>query len=122
MRRSIAVVVFFFVGCSGPNADTAAVEKYLRSTHANADVFQIDKLEGPEYVAGVKVPDSHRSKKSDNKPAACGVRVRFTWKDGSRTTHDNQIVWVSSDHEVVDWSGNPEGDNWRNYVRSLAKK
>ena len=121
MKRYFAVVFLFVVGC-GANADTTAAEKYIRSTHANVDVLQIDKLEGPEYVTLSKVPDSHRSKKSNDKPAACGVRVRFTWKDGSRTTHDDRVVWVSSEHQTVDWSGNPEGDNWRNYVRSLAKK
>jgi cysteine synthase len=120
MKRSIAVVFLFVAGC-GANPDTAAVEKYLRSTYSNVDVLQIEPIEAPEYVTVSKVPNSHRSKPSD-KPAVCGVRVRFHWKTGNRTTHDEQIVWVTGDHQAVDWSGNPEGDNWRKYVRTLAKK
>lgn len=27
-----------------------------------------------------------------------------------------------SDHKAIDGSGNPDGDNWRQYVRSFGKK
>jgi hypothetical protein len=121
MKKGIAFVFLCVAGCgSGSNPDTAAVEKYIRNSHANVELVKIE-VEDPEYGTFSKVPDSHRTKPAD-KPAACGVRVRFHWKDGSRTTHDDRVVWVTSDHQPVDWSGNPEGDNWRKYVRSLAKK
>jgi hypothetical protein len=32
------------------------------------------------------------------------------------------VVWVTSDHKAIDWSGNPDGDKWRPYVQSFAKK
>jgi hypothetical protein len=49
------------------------------------------------------------------------VRVRFTWKDENRTTHDDMVVWVSGDHKAVGWSNNPNGDRWRQFVQSVAK-
>ena len=121
MKRAIAFVVLCGVGCgSGSNADTAAVEKYIRNSHANVELLKLE-IEEPEYGAFSKVPDSHRTRPWTSL-AACGVGVRFQWKDGSRTTRDDRVVWVTSDHQPIDWSGNAEGDNWRKFVRSLAKK
>jgi hypothetical protein len=121
MRRSIALVVFLFVaGCGfGPNPDTAAAEKFVRSSYSNVEIERLE-TEGPEYATVSKIPDSHRVKPAD-RPAACGVRVRFTWRDGNRTTHDDWVVWVTSDHQAIDRSGNGSGDNWRQLVRSAAK-
>jgi hypothetical protein len=48
--------------------------------------------------------------------------VRFRLRDGGRTTNDNAVVWVTGDHNAVDWTGNPDGDNRRQYVRRFAKK
>ena len=121
MQRSIALVFLFAVGCArAPNPDTGAAEKYVRNNYANVQITDIASEE-PEYATVSKVPAGHRTKPS-NKPVACGVRVRFTWRDGNRTTHDDWVVWVTSDHHAVDWSGNPDGDKWRQYVRSCAKK
>jgi hypothetical protein len=121
MRRSICLVFLFLIGCGmGPNPDAVEAEKYVRSHYSNVEMVQI-VAEEPEYAAVSKVPDSHRAKPSDQ-PPACGVRVRFTWRDEGRTTHDDWLVWVTNDHQPIDWSGNPAGDNWRQYLRSHAAK
>jgi hypothetical protein len=42
--------------------------------------------------------------------------------DTDKKIQDDWVVWVTSNHKAVDWSGNADGDNWRQYVRSFAKK
>ena len=101
-------------------ADQAAAEACVRNAYSNVEMVKI-AVEEPEYAAVSKVPDSHRTKPADS-PATCGVRVRFTWRDENRTTHDDWVVWVTSDHKMIDWSSNPVGDKWRQYVQSAAKK
>jgi hypothetical protein len=121
MRRSIALVLLFVAGCgSGSSLDTAAAEKFVRSSYSNVDMVDL-KVEGPEYATVSTIPESHRTKPAD-KPAACAVRVKFTWRDENRTTHDDWVVWVTGDHQVIDRTGNGDGDNWRQHVRAIAKK
>jgi hypothetical protein len=121
MRRLIALAFLFAAGCAtGPNPDAVAAEKYVRNGYTNVEMVQLESEE-PEYAAFPKIPNSHRPKPAD-RPAACGVRVRFTWRDEGRTTHDDWLVWVTSDHEAIEWTSNPVGDNWRQYLRSHAAK
>jgi hypothetical protein len=42
--------------------------------------------------------------------------------DTDKKIQDDWVVWVTSNHKAIDWSGNADGDNWRQYVRSFAKK
>jgi hypothetical protein len=123
MRKSIALVFLFLVGCgSDTKPDTDAAREFLQRQFSNpAIILDITLVEEPEYAAIPKISRG-RSAKLGDKPAACGVRVRFTWRDEGRTTHEDWIVWVDSDHKAIDWCGNPERDNWRKYVQSLAKK
>jgi hypothetical protein len=124
MRRSIALVFLVVAGC-GPasKADSDAAREFVRSFYSSPDITLDLTLDGePEYAAIPKIPRDHLVSSAPDRSAACGVRVRFTYRDGNRTTHDDWIVWVASDHKAVGWSGNPDGDKWRQYVRSLAKK
>jgi hypothetical protein len=121
MRRSIAILFLVVGGCAkAPNPDPVAAEAYVRRNYANAQITEMASEE-PEYATVSKVSGGHRTKPSD-KPIACGVRVRFTWRDGTPTTHDDWVVWLTNDHQAVDWNGNPDGDKWRQYVRSCVKK
>jgi len=109
-----ALVFLFGIGCgTAPNADTLAARELLRSLNKYAEIVLV---EGPEYATIPKIP------KPPDRSAACGVRIRFRWQDGGRTTNDDWVIWVTSDHKAIDWSGNPNGDNWREYVRSFARK
>jgi len=120
MRRSIAFVFLFVAGCeTGQNPDTVAARELVRSLYSNVDAT-ILVVEEPEYATIPKIRRGSGGTLSD-KSAACGVRVKFEWRYGGRTTHDDWVVWVTSDHKAVDWVGNPDGDKWRPYVRSLAK-
>jgi hypothetical protein len=121
MRRSIALVFLFVVGCgTSSEPDTDAAREYVRRAYSNVDI--VLDVEEPEYATIPKIPRDHLAKSVPDRSAACGVRVRFTWRDGNRTTHDDWVVWLTSDHKAVDWTGNPNGDKWRQFVRSLAKK
>jgi hypothetical protein len=122
MRRSMAVLFLLIVaGCSmGPNPDTVEAEKFVRNRHNNVTIFRLE-VEEPEYATFANIPDSRRTKPPE-KPAACAVRIRFTWGYDNRRTHDDWLVWMSSDHKMVDYGRNPESDNWRRYVRAAAKK
>jgi hypothetical protein len=91
----------------------------VRKLYPAADKVHV---EGPEYAAIPKLPGGHNARLSKDRPVACGILIRFRWRDGSRTTHDDWVVWVTSDHKAVDWSGNEGGDKWRPNVRSFAKK
>jgi hypothetical protein len=84
--------------------------------------LDVTLVEDPEYAAIPKIPRDHLAKSAPDRSAACGVRVRFTWTAMNRTTHDDWVVWVSSDHKAVGFSGNADGEKWRQTVRSVAKK
>jgi hypothetical protein len=121
MRRSFALVFLFVVGCgTATNPDMVAARELVRSLYSSVDPVLV--VDGPEYAAIPKIPKKGAGKSPADRPAACGVRVKFVWQDGGRTTHDDWVVWVTSDHKAIDWSGNADGDNWRQYVRSFAKR
>jgi hypothetical protein len=119
MRRSFSLVLLFGIGCgTAAEPDTVAARELVRSLYTSADIV-LD--EEPEYAAIPKIPKKGVGSSPPDRPVACGVRVRFTYRDGGRTTRDDWVVWVTSDHKAIDWSGNLGGDNWRRYVRSFAK-
>jgi hypothetical protein len=124
MRRSVALFLLFVVGCgTSSKPDTDAAREKVRSFYSSPAIsLDITLNEEPEYAAIPKIPRDHLARSVPDRSAACGVRVRFTWRDGNRTTHDDWVVWVTSDHKAVGWSGNPAGDNWRQFVRSFATK
>jgi hypothetical protein len=127
MRRSIALVSLaslFVAGCgTSSEPDTDAAREYIRNCYSNPAIsLDITLDEEPEYAAIPKIPRDQLAKSAPDRSAACGVRVRFTWRDENRTTHDDWVVWVASDHKAVGWSSNPKRDKWREYVRSFAKK
>ena len=124
MRRSVALLLLFVVGCgTSSEPDTDAAREHVRSFYSSpAITLDITLNEEPEYATIPKIPRDHLANSVPDRSAACGVRVRFTWRDGNRTTHDDWVVWVTSDHKAVGWSGNPGGDKWRQYVQSVAKK
>ena len=123
MRRFLALGLLFTAGCgTETKLDTDAAREFVRRSYSNPAIsLEITLDEEPEYANLPKIPRGSNGTLSD-KSAACGVRVRFTWRDEGRTTHDDWVVWVTSDHKAIDWVGNPERDNWRKYVRSFAKK
>ena len=124
MRRSVALLLLFVVGCgTSSEPDTDAAREHVRSFYSSpAITLDITLNEEPEYATIPKIPRDHLANSVPDRSAACGVRVWFTWRDGNRTTHDDWVVWVTSDHKAVGWSGNPGGDKWRQYVQSVAKK
>ena len=126
MRRSMVLVFLFAAGCgteTAPNLDTPAAREFVRSFYSSpAITLDITLDEEPEYATIPKIPRDHLASSVPDRSAACGVRVRFSYRDGNRTTHDDWVVWVTSDHKAVGWSGNPDGDKWRQYVRSFAKQ
>jgi hypothetical protein len=124
MRRSVAYFLLFVVGCgTSSNPDTDAARENVRSFYSSpAIALDITSIEEPEYATIPRIPRDHLAKSVPDRSAACGVRAKFTWRDGNRTTHDDWVVWVTSDHKAVGWSGNPDGDKWRQYVRSVANK
>jgi hypothetical protein len=114
--------LLFAAGCgSSAKVDTDAAQELLRKMHSN-EVLTIHVVEGPEYADIPRVPEGRGGKLSADKPAACGVRIKFTSQQENRTTHDDWVIWVSADHKAVSWVGNPKGDDWRPYVQSFAKK
>jgi len=121
MRRSFALVFLFGIGCgTASNPDTVAAREFVRSLYPSADTVLVEE---PEYAAIPKIPKKGVGSSPLDRPAACcGVRVRFRNRDGDRTRSDDWVVWVTSDQKAIDWSGNPDGDNWRQFVRSFAKK
>jgi len=126
MRRLIALVFLFALlatGCgTSSQQDITAAKEYVRSLYSRSDItFTFDKVEGPEYAAVARIPWGTSGRRVD-KSAACAVRVWFTWHEEGRTTHDHSIVWVTSDHKAIGWGGDPNGQDWRKYVQSLAKQ
>jgi hypothetical protein len=124
MRRSVALLLLFVVGCgTSSKPDTDAAREHVRSFYSSPAIsLDITLDEEPEYAIIPKIPRDHLTKSAPDRSADCGVRVRFTWRDGNRTTHDDWVVWVTRHHKAVGWSGNPDGDKWREYVLSVAKK
>ena len=122
MRRSFVLLCLFGIGCGyGTAPDTDAAQAFVLGLHSNVDtIVNVDPE--PEYAPVPKIPKRNVGSTHPDTPAACAVRVRFHWRDGGRTTHDDWVVWVTSDHKAVGWSSNADGDNWRRYVRSFAKK
>jgi hypothetical protein len=116
MRRSFALVCLFGIGCGNASQpDTDAAREFVRTFYSNVETV-LDGDPEPEYAAIPSIPTKRAGS------ASCGVRVKFLWRDGSRTTHDDWVIWVTSDHKAIDWSSNVDGDNWRQYVRSVAEK
>ena len=130
IRRSIALVslVFLFAaGCgtggTAVKSDNAAAREFVRSFHSAPDTTLEMNLDGePEYATIPKIPRDHLARDVPDRAAACGVRVKFTYRDGNHTTHDDWVVWVSDNHKAVGFSSNADGDKWRQFVRSVAKK
>jgi hypothetical protein len=120
MRQPIALVCLFLTGCgTASKSDTSAARELVQRFYPATDTVNV---EGPEYANIPKIPKIGGVGSSTDRSAACGVRVRFRYRDGGRTTRDDWVVWVTSNHKAIDWSGNADGDNWRQYVRSFAKK
>jgi hypothetical protein len=125
MRRPLVVVFRFVTGCGTETTsklDAAAARELVRKFYSSPSItLDLTLDEEPEYAAIPKIPRDHLAKGVPDRSAACGVRVRLRHQDGGRTTRDDWIVWVTSDHQAVGWSRNPGRDNWRPYVRSVAK-
>ena len=110
MRRSFALVFLFVIGCGdGSKPDSDAARAFLRRLNIYAENVIVDE---PEYAAIPKIPRRDAGTSAPDRAAACGVRIKFLYRDGSRTTHDDWIVWVTSDHKAIGFTGNGEGDNW----------
>jgi hypothetical protein len=127
MRRLIVLpfmVAPLVAGCGlGSKADTEAAKEFVHKFYSNPHIkFEVTRVEPPEYATVPKIPRDHIAPGYPDRSAASCVRVWFTWRDGNSTTRDDWLVWVGSDHKAVGWSTNPDGDNWRHYVRSLANK
>src|SRR5438874_1707148 len=127
MRRFIALVVLcvlFVSGCgTAAKPDIEAARTFVRSRYSNPGIaLDINGVEGPEYATVPKIPRDHLADGYPDRSAVGAVRVRFTWRDGNSTTHDDCVVWVSSEHKGVGWSSNADGDKWRQFVRSVAKR
>jgi hypothetical protein len=120
MRRSFALLCLFGVGCGYATApDTDAAQAFVLRQYSNVDtIVNVDHQ--PEYANISRIPTGSGGNRWRDTPAACGIRVKFHWHDGGRTTHDDWLVWVASDHKALSWTSNPKGDNWREYVQSLA--
>jgi hypothetical protein len=119
MRRSFALLLLFGIGCGTESApDTNAAQEFVRRVNRFAEP---DLVEDPEYADIPNIPMKGEGTWDPAKPAACGVRVKFHWRDEKRTTHDDWVVWVTSDHKAIGWTDRAGGDNWRAFVQSFAK-
>jgi hypothetical protein len=125
MQRSIALgslVLLFASGCgTSPRLDTEAAREYVERSYSNGAI-DITLDQSPEYAPIARIPRDHIAKGYPDRAAACGVRAKFIYKDDHGTRRDDWVVWVSSDHKAVGWSGNANKDNWRQFVQSAAKK
>jgi hypothetical protein len=120
MRRSLTLALLFVAGCEpGPNPDTISAREFVRRQYRNVEISPLE-VEEPEYATITKVEG--RKVWLANTPAACGVRVRYSWSDGRRTTHVDWVVWVTRGHQAFNYNDNPSGDKWRQYVRACARK
>jgi hypothetical protein len=125
MRRTLLLACLFLAGCwttSTKKLDTAAAREFVRGIYSNPAIhLEMNVDDEPEYVTVAKIPRERLGASVPDRSAACAVRVRFSWRDENRATHDDMIVWVNSEHKAVGWSSNTKGDKWREHVRSLAK-
>src|SRR5712671_5231170 len=106
MRRLIALSVLvlpLLASCgTTSNLDIAAAREFVKRHYSNPDIsLNITRVEQPEYATVPKIPRDHIAEGFPDRSAACGVRVWFAWRDGRSTTHDDWLVWVSSDHKAV---------------------
>src|SRR5688572_15061556 len=118
MRRSLALMFLFLAGC-GPaiQADLEAAKERVRKSYSASHITrQFDLVEGPEYADIPRIPRDDLAPSAADRAAACGVRVKFTYRYDNTTVKDDWVVWVSNEHKAVGWSGNPSGDNWRQFV------
>jgi hypothetical protein len=116
----LVLVCLFAIGCGSKSAaDTESAQELVRSLNHNTEFVLV---EGPEYVNIPKIPKHGPGDRRPDRGAVCGVRIRFISRDEGRTTRDDWVVWVTGEHKAIDWASNGEGDNWRQYVRSLAKR
>jgi hypothetical protein len=125
MQRLTVLVFLFalFVSGCGKSKDIAAAKEFVHHFYTNPDIdFVINRVDGPEYARVPKIPRDHIAPGYPDRSAACAARVWFAWRDGRSTSRADMLVWVGSDHKAVGWSTNPDGDNWRKYVRSFAKR
>jgi len=125
MRQPIVLLLLlvpFLCGCGSAAKDVAAAREFVKGLYSNPAIdFKVDKVEGPEYANVARIPRDQIAQGYPDRSAACAVRVWFTWRDGRSTVHDSWIVWVSKDHKAVGFS-NPSRDEWRNFVKSVAKQ
>src|SRR4029453_2074750 len=118
----LLLLVPFQCGCGSAAQDVAAAREFVKGFYSNPAIdFKGDKVEGPEYANVERIPRDQIAKGYPDRSAACAVRVWFTCRDGRSTTHDSWIVWVSKDHKGVGFS-NPSRDEWRNFVKLVAKE
>ena len=124
MRRWIALVLLLVVGCgTASKSDKEAAREFVHSFYSAPGItVEMTTDEEPEYATFPKIPRDHLAREVPDRSAASAVHVRFTWREENRTTHDDMLVWVDSNHKAVGWSMNPQGDRWRSYVRSYAQK
>src|SRR6266496_1698426 len=93
MRRLIALSMLFapfLVSCGTTSSqDIAAAREYVHSIYSNPDItFTVTRVEGPEYATVPKIPRDHIASVSQDRSAACAVRVWFDWRDEHRNAHE----------------------------------
>ena len=118
MRWSIALLFLLSAGCgSSTQVDVEAARAFILNLYESPEIIFV---EGPEYADIPKIPKRGPGDKRPDRAAGCGVRVKFVIRDGSRISTYDQVIFVSSDHKALDF-GAESGDDWRQYVQSLAK-
>jgi hypothetical protein len=114
------------LGCGTAAQDIAAAREQVRRMYSKSGDLEFNLVEGPEYAEIPKIPRDHLASWAADRPAACGVRIKFTWRQEigweNRTTRDDWVVWVSKDHKPAGFSPNGHGDDWRELVHSAAKR
>lgn len=124
MRRPLILLLLFVAGCGNSAMyDVPAARAYVRGKYsADHITFTFELVEEPEYATIAKIPRDYIAAGYPDRAAACGVRIKFSWKTENRTTHEDWIVWVSSEHKAVGFSRNEHGDKWREFVQTWVKK
>src|ERR1700737_3914064 len=62
------------------------------ATKVNSSITDSNQRFWKEFI-DYKVPKKGGGNSPPDRPAACGVRVRFRYRDGGRTTSDDWVVW-----------------------------